>query len=322
MSGNSARDSAGGIGSIGNLTLTNSTVSGNSAGGRGGGLDIGGTLTLTNSTVSGNSATGAGGGVSNRSSSSLTLVQTVVSGNTASAQGPEVYNYPGGAYAAGTVIADNLNLFGHDGLAGIVGFVQGPNDNVPSGPLAATLNPTLGDNGGLTRTHALVAGSPAVDGVPAASCATTIDQRGIARPQDGDGNTVADCDIGAFELQPPPPAPPPPPPPNAAPSSQNLQLGCTGSVCRIPIKCDAVAATSCNIAVKVFVSKSALRHSDEPVARAQKRLLFAAGATNIPAGQTANVKLKLRKGGEAARAHQHAKENPGRHGDPKLDRDG
>lgn len=95
-----------------------------------------------------------------------------------------------------------------------------------------------------------------------------------------------------------PPPPPPPPPPNAAALSQNPQLGCTGSACRVAIKCDAVPGTSCNIAVKVLVPKSALRHSDDPAAKARGRLLFASGATNIPAGQIAKVKLGLRKTGK------------------------
>jgi len=50
--------------------------------------------------------------------------------------------------------------------------------------------------------------------------------------------------------------------------------------------------------VKVFVPKSALRHSDDPAAKARRRLLFASSVANIPAGQTANVKLKLRKAGK------------------------
>ena len=54
----------------------------------------------------------------------------------------------------------------------------------------------LADNGGPTLTHALLAGSPALDAADGVSCPAT-DQRGVVRPQ-GDG-----CDIGAFELQAP-----------------------------------------------------------------------------------------------------------------------
>lgn len=42
--------------------------------------------------------------------------------------------------------------------------------------------------------------SPAVDGADAARCLPT-DARGTPRPQDGNGDGIAACDVGAFELQ-------------------------------------------------------------------------------------------------------------------------
>ncbi len=61
---------------------------------------------------------------------------------------------------------------------------------------------TLSNNGGPTQTHALVSGSPAIDGV--GNCPSpAIDQRGVPRPQDGDNDVLALCDIGAFELRAP-----------------------------------------------------------------------------------------------------------------------
>jgi hypothetical protein len=79
----------------------------------------------------------------------------------------------------GTVASDNFNLFGHDASAGIVGFTPGATDVVPSQALTDILDGTLASNGGPTKTHALVFGSPAIDAVPAVSCATATDQRGV-----------------------------------------------------------------------------------------------------------------------------------------------
>jgi hypothetical protein len=66
-------------------------------------------------------------------------------------------------------------------------------DDLKLGPLA--------DNGGPTMTHALGAGSVAIDVIPEADCVDAdgeplmTDQRGEPRPV-GDG-----CDVGAFERQ-------------------------------------------------------------------------------------------------------------------------
>ena len=66
-------------------------------------------------------------------------------------------------------------------------------------PIDPKLGP-LENNGGPTKTHALLAGSPAIDqgdntGVPA------TDQRGFgfARKKDGNGDGSLIVDIGAFE---------------------------------------------------------------------------------------------------------------------------
>ena len=62
----------------------------------------------------------------------------------------------------------------------------------------------MAPNGGTTKTHALVADSPAIDAVTGTCPPPADDQRGVDRPQDGDGDNVAVCDIGSFEVMLPP----------------------------------------------------------------------------------------------------------------------
>ncbi|MGQ0591110.1 MAG: choice-of-anchor Q domain-containing protein [Gammaproteobacteria bacterium] len=299
ISGNFANSRGGGVFNnvYAMMTVTNSTISGNSAYYHGGGVWNAGALSLTNGTVLGNSAghygydgyVGQGGGVLN-SSGTLTLVQTLVSGNSASSRGAEVYHYSGVASAA--ILANGFNLFGHDGDAGIGGFVPGVTDIVPAVPLTGILDPALADNGGPTQTHTLVTGSPAIDAVPAASCATTGDQSGVMRPQDGDRDTVADCDIGA--LEPPIPAPGPP---GATPANRNPRLRCNRSVCRVLLRCDLTqdSGTPCNSAVNIFVPAEPSRLDGDRAA--PKSIPFASGVAQLEPGQIANVRIRLTKRG-------------------------
>jgi hypothetical protein len=65
------------------------------------------------------------------------------------------------------------------------------------GSAGAPIDPKIGPlalNGGPTRTHALLAGSPAIDAASDPEC-PAADQRGVPRPQ-GEG-----CDIGSYERE-------------------------------------------------------------------------------------------------------------------------
>jgi hypothetical protein len=93
----------------------------------------------------------------------------------------------------------NTNTFlsgGHNLIGGglTTAFNQG-------GDRFGVTNPRLGalaNNGGTTKTHALLKRSPAIDKGTNTDCPPT-DQRGKARPKNGDGKGKAICDIGSFE---------------------------------------------------------------------------------------------------------------------------
>jgi len=197
----------GGLYNAGILMLSDSTVSRNRSGGGGGGiLNSGEMATIVNTTISGNTSMGAeGGGIS--SEGALTMTACTVSGNT-SADGGSISNV-GSMTLSNTLIDGDCG--GTTGLAvpqktptsagyniespGNTCGLDEPSDqtNVTAEQLA--LEP-LADNGGLTQTHALDAGSVAIDVIPVDSCEVDTDQRGEPRP----GGTM--CDVGAFEVQP------------------------------------------------------------------------------------------------------------------------
>ena len=181
--GNSAGDGGGGIVmKTGTLLLTNVTISGNTAVNDGGGLQANNvTATLTNVTISANSA-GVGGGIS-QTIGSVRLKNTIVANNT-------------GGNCSDPVVSLGNNLDSGNTCA-----LTGPGDLINVDPMLGPLQ----NNGGPTDTHALAAGSPAVDAAANAGCPAT-DQRGAARPFDGNGDGTATCDIGAFELNIPPPS--------------------------------------------------------------------------------------------------------------------
>ena len=195
FTGNRAFAGGGGIYSYGALTVVNSTLYSNETeegfleDGGGGGIYNGGTASVIGSTLAGNRAARYGGGIYHagaKGARSSTLKTTIVADNTAS-EGPD---------ASGTFVSEGYNLI--ENPAGSTGF--GPTDQLGVDPALDPQGPQ--DNGGPTRTIALQPGSPAIDAVEAGCPPPATDQRGVARPKDGDGDGAALCDIGAFEREP------------------------------------------------------------------------------------------------------------------------
>lgn len=208
-----------GISNDGHISIANCTFSGNSAA-YGGGIrsllqrvpGVAAFLTITNSTFTGNHATNYGGGIYNVMSA-LIITNTTFISNSADSGGGGVFNswdYPFNIppmTMTNTIIANNL--VGGDCRADYLITDGGHNissdDSCGFSPANSSMpntDPLLGplqDNGGLTWTHALLWGSPAIDAGDNAQCPPT-DQRGITRPFDGNWDGLAVCDIGSFEV--------------------------------------------------------------------------------------------------------------------------
>ncbi len=194
---------AGGIGLTGSATIVNSTIARN-AGSEGGGIWTSNDLVLINTTIAANNAngtgsemsSGAGGGIYTTKQYTVILNETLLANNESS---------EGSKDCSGSFTSGGYNLIGS--LEGCT-LSEGPGDIIG---IDAKLAENLADNGGPTRTMALLAGSPAIDAGNPSGCTDesgsdlTYDQRYSTRPMDGNGDGVAICDIGAFEVQVPSP---------------------------------------------------------------------------------------------------------------------
>ena len=184
FSGNTGYDDGGGLytRSGSQVEMGDSTFSGNVAKENGGGIAYAGdSATITNSTVTGNGDEFSAGGiwVSPVAATAPTIGGSIVAGNTAPSGNPDV---------EGNFTDGGFNIIGGTaGAAGLQTDAQG--------------KPVLADNGGPTKTVALVRGGKAID--QGNSFGSTTDQRGTPRPKDyasaenaagGDGS-----DAGAFE---------------------------------------------------------------------------------------------------------------------------
>ncbi len=196
LSNNVAGIKAGAIYNNDAITILNSTISSNSANAMGGGIintphldpTIGsiGTMSLTNTTIVLNSTDGVGGGFINQSAAGRVNVRnTIISGNTARRQDADV---------RGAFTSLGANFIGDAGTSsGFINLANGDQVGSTSSPFDAVFGP-LADNGGPTKTHSLLSGSPAID-QGNNSGGEPVDQRGGQRPTD------TDADVGSFEVQ-------------------------------------------------------------------------------------------------------------------------
>jgi hypothetical protein len=199
----------------GTLVIEDCAIHGNEAQNIGGAIYNRGHLTLRNSTISGNVSANAGfsplttsGGAilqyaSLTSATSATIEHSTIAGNTdLAADTPlAVIVMKGTLTLKNSIVADNgsggTDNFGTNGGSIVSNGYNISNDwnGISTTTGDRTGDPLLGtlaDNGGPTWTHALGAGSPALD---AGLNGATLDQRGAARPYNG---TV---DMGAYEYR-------------------------------------------------------------------------------------------------------------------------
>lgn len=208
VSNNSAANAGGGIRvtSGGTANIANSTIVGNSAltpGASGGGIESQGVLVIVNSTVSGNTISNGGGSGIAVDSGSADISFTTIAANSGGNGNPQLSRTPPATLTMrGNIVANPTQGINCAGLA--AGISAGNNldsgntcsfsaagDLTNSNPLLAA----LANNGGPTQTHALQAGSPAINAGPTTGTIPATDQRGagFARVLNGQ------ADIGAFE---------------------------------------------------------------------------------------------------------------------------
>ncbi|HLD66414.1 MAG TPA: choice-of-anchor Q domain-containing protein [Pseudomonas sp.] len=180
----------------------------------------GGELTVTNSTFSANREGALTNGRNDeppaiRSKATLTNV-TIVDGIAELSGRYAVMNW-GELMIRNSLIAGNREQFGDDPINcrnfgsnfsyQAIGLLR--NDEPANCgadlfvPLEQTFTQVLSatlTSDGKTFFHALLPGSPAID-AGIGDCSAQ-DQRGVSRPRDGNGDGVAVCDLGAYELKP------------------------------------------------------------------------------------------------------------------------
>ncbi len=205
----------------GALTIRNSTLAHNYAGGYGAGIqNDGGTLTVANSTFFSNITDDTAGAI-NVDDGMLVMTNSTVYSNSGYTT---IFGYDSQVTLQNSIVYSNteggLELNSDSTLTMtnvIIGGTASSDDCVNNGTMAVNTRnliedgtcsaalsgdpkvTTFGNHGGDTDTLMLHPASPAIDAGDAASY-PSADQRGKARPLDGDQNNNAVCDIGAVEV--------------------------------------------------------------------------------------------------------------------------
>lgn len=190
-------------------TISTTTISGNNADADGGAIEANSrvVLTVVNSTLSGNSG-GIGGAIENEGNAQLSLTNVTIVDNATTVATNAAISNEGTVTMVNTIVADNPGApdcrtdtgatfvsngsnLDSDGTCGLTASGDQPSTAPELGALA--------DNGGFAPTHLPQVGSPVIDAGDDVACPAT-DQRGVTRPQDGDDDGAARCDIGAVEV--------------------------------------------------------------------------------------------------------------------------
>ncbi len=220
VSNNTALVFGGGIYNEGPLTVNDSTISNNRAirgindlGGFGGGIyNTTATAKLTNSTIASNTAEQRGGGIYNEFGDVM-LNNVTVNENNAVDEGVSIANNESRTYLSNTIVAKGAtalgeNCFGESTVSrgnnlsddGSCNLNQ-ESDQENTEPLLTPI-PDDDDDNPLAVIFEPQPGSPAIDEGGNATC-RPVDQRGVKRPKDGDGNGTTVCDVGSVEALPP-----------------------------------------------------------------------------------------------------------------------
>jgi large repetitive protein len=211
----------GGIYNGGRMTIINSLIVNNSAHFTGGGIDSApvaplytNTTTMINTTVTGNSTKdGEGAGIYVAAGSTVDLIHVTLAFNGVD----ELSQKVGLAMKNDSIVnmrnsllvqngyhcwpesnAVKITSFGYnliDADQSCEFHSASFNDRILTYPIPPQILEGLAENGGPTKTHALVIGTEAVDAVPHNQCVSLTDQRGFNRFMEG----KAQCDAGAYE---------------------------------------------------------------------------------------------------------------------------